>query len=182
MLNLKTINIFLGPSIATLPSEGAFSWGAIRRGPIPHNYAILLLLVVFKQGISYSYRIVMYCSHSLKSSGDNVMELACSNCNEVLRSNTILSYQPTEVTIRLEQELYTVAEDEGPLTVCAQIIDGSLNRSVNFTLRAFEGPGTAMGEFGVYTLTSQVICYSVVPRLEVFLINHRWYGLYWDQR
>ena len=58
----------------------------------------------------------------------------------------ILFLIPTEVTIRLEQELYTVAEDEGPLIVCAQIINGSLARSVNFTLRAFEGPGTAMGE------------------------------------
>ena len=75
------------------------------------------------------------------------MELICSNSNEVATKEQYeLFLIPTEVTIRLEQELYTVAENEGPLTVCAQIIDGTLNRSVNFTLRAFEGPGTAMGE------------------------------------
>ena len=50
------------------------------------------------------------------------------------------------VTIRLEQELYTVNEDEGLLTVCAQIVDGSLSRPVSFTLRVFQGPGTAVGE------------------------------------
>ena len=80
---------------------------------------------------------VGYCSHLMKNSRDDEMELTV----------TRLFLIPTDVTIRLEQELYTVAEDEGPLTVCAQNIDGALNRSVNFTLRAFEGPGTAMGEY-----------------------------------
>ena len=52
------------------------------------------------------------------------------------------------VTIRLEQELYTVNEDEGLLTVCAQIVDGSPSRPVSFSLSFFQGPGDAVGEFG----------------------------------
>ena len=70
---------------------------------------------------------------------------------------------PADVTIRLEQELYTVAEGEGPVTVCAQIIDGNLRRPVIFTLSTFQGPGTAIGEscnlfsLGMCNLTSQTI-------------------------
>ena len=52
------------------------------------------------------------------------------------------------MTIRLEQLLYTVNEDEGLLTVCAQIVDGSLGRPVSFNLSIFSGPGAAVGEFG----------------------------------
>ena len=52
------------------------------------------------------------------------------------------------MTIRLEELLYTVNEDEGPLRVCAQIVNGSLSRPVSFNLRVFSCPGAAVGEFG----------------------------------
>ena len=66
----------------------------------------------------------------------------------------------TVVTIRLEQELYTVNEDAGILPVCALIVDGSLNRPVSFNLSVFSGPGAAVGEshFRIYiTLTFHFI-------------------------
>ena len=58
LINLKTIGIFLGPSVATLPSEGAFLWGAIGMGPIPLDYVILLHLVVYSREKNNSCRIV----------------------------------------------------------------------------------------------------------------------------
>ena len=78
------------------------------------------------------------------------------------------------VTIRLEQELYTVNEDEGLLTVCAQIVDGSLSRPVSFALRVFQGPGTAVGESGSqsWCMNFDLSCYQLqlVPSLDL-LIN-----------
>ena len=49
----------------------------------------------------------------------------------------------------LEQPVYTVMEGDGPLNVCAQIVEGSPSLPVNFTLRVFQGPGTAEGESGI---------------------------------
>ena len=66
--------------------------------------------------------------------------------------NSLLSIEVI-VTISLEQEQYTVIEDEGPLTVCAEIVDisngGLLDRSFEFTIRVFQGPGSAVGESGL---------------------------------
>ena len=76
------------------------------------------------------------------------------------------------VTIRLDQPLYTVIEDEGPVTVCAQFVDGSLGRPVSFTLRAFQGPGTAVGELGsqFWCMDFDLSYYQLVFNLDI-LIN-----------
>ena len=42
--------------------------------------------------------------------------------------------------------MYVVNEDAGLLRVCAQISAGSPSRPVTFSLRVFQGPGTAVGE------------------------------------
>ena len=76
------------------------------------------------------------------------------------------------VTIRLEQLLYTVNEDEGPLTVCVEFVDGNLGRPVNFTLWVFQGPGTAVGELGSqsWCMDFDLSYYQLVSNLDI-LIN-----------
>ena len=76
------------------------------------------------------------------------------------------------VTIRLEQPLYTVIEDEGPVTVCVQFVDGSLGRPVSFVLRAFQGPGTAVGKSGsqFWCMDFDLSYYQLVSNLDI-LIN-----------
>ena len=68
----------------------------------------------------------------------------------------------------LEQPLYTVMEGDGPLNVCAQIVEGSPSRPVNFTLRVFQGPGTAEGESGILSwyITFNLLGYQLAPSLE----------------
>ena len=56
------------------------------------------------------------------------------------------------VTIGIELPNYTVREEDGPLEVCAVLVEGSLERSVLFTLSNMDDTATSPGDYSTFTV------------------------------
>ena len=74
-----------------------------------------------------------------------------------------LSLHNIEITVGLQQTSYFALETGGPVSICAEMFDGTLERNVSLTLTSMDGNATGMYDvfFSCIILTNNVMLLTV---------------------